>query len=134
MRKVYLILITCIFFVTISCKVEVPSPDAEKIFGTWRLIGTGYPYYPIDKTQQIEFKRNGIFLKYSQGKRIEKRRFQISENKSMVYKNAKYQIDYNDDAFSNVPSISQIVYFQGNDTLSLQDDGYDAQGAIYVRK
>lgn len=135
MRKVYLLLISSLFFIVISCKVDIPSPEVEKIFGTWKLIEQGYPYFVVrDSTEEIEFKRNGIFLRYSKGKRIEKRRFEISENKSMVYKTSKYQIDYNVEIFSNLPTQTQIVFFQGNDTLSLQDDGFDAAGYLYVRK
>lgn len=129
--------IIILFFsiIVISCKVDIPNPEAEKIFGTWKLIEQGYPYFVVrDSTEEIEFKRNGIFLRYSQGKRIEKRRFKISENKSMVYKSGSCQIDYNVEVFTDFPIQTQIVFFQGNDTLSLQDDGYDAAGATYIRK
>lgn len=130
-NKIFILFFTII---VISCKVDIPSPEAEKIFGTWRLIKLNVYYPPYNTWQEVEFKRKGIFFKYNNGKVVEKRRFRISNNKSTIFQTAKYQIDYNIEIFNNYPTETQVIFFYGNDTLLLQDDGYDAASYWYVRK
>ena len=127
----------------ISCKKEinVPKEDYKKLFGKWEwvystggLAGGVITPETENYNLEIEYKKNGIYKEFKDGKRIEKFTFHFEKAESIFSSGEDYLIFYSKGKFSKKGVMYHSFNFIGNDTLLLNEECYDCYGNLYVRK
>ncbi|MBK5283990.1 MAG: hypothetical protein JJE25_01180 [Bacteroidia bacterium] len=144
MKFIIAILFSSTIFLAHTCnkKITVLNPELKRLFGRWELIETSGGFtgkFITPKTsghfEEIEFTMYGNYIKYETGNLSDKKKFNISEEKSIFNKNPVYIISYSDaDSSLTRLLIPQSVRFGGADTLYLNEECYDCFSHVYVRK
>ena len=141
MMKIRIFIFLILAFFIDSCKKDiiVPKENFNKLFGTWELLySTGgiagdTINYANEDNIRILYKKNGIFKKYKNYKRINKMTFKFEEDATSSSK-GKYIISYSEGKFSKKMPVSHWFEFLGNDTLILTDICADCYTSTYVRE
>jgi hypothetical protein len=123
-------------------EITLPNPELKKIFGRWEWVESsggfmGKVITPAKAgyTEEIEFLKDGIFLKFKNGNVIDKNKFSISEGKSIFKAESSYIISFSPVDSSGPSSMQkQSLSFAGNDTLFLSEECYDCFSHVYLRK
>ncbi len=122
-------------FLLLACKkIDVPSEDAKKIFGSWEYVsntggmsGSGGSYKYV-KGQWVEFTDKGKFIVYEGNKKISKFRFKI-EMRQSIYGGERPGLLYN---------IMEQEFYESyqvtGDKLIISDEFYDGYSYIFKRK
>lgn len=134
--------IVLIIVLLISCKkIDVPNPEMQNLFGEWEWIGSGggEAFQLLTPESEgydkvLKLTDNGIYKLYKNNLRIEKNRYKIKKNTSMVFRDLEYQITFQQSIINKKNPSELIIQFRGNDTLILYEDGFDAMSHEYVRK
>jgi hypothetical protein len=138
----YTITIVSISLSLMTCKkdINVPTQDLEKLFGKWTLLSSGGgsngQFYQSDGSVTIEFYKNGICKTYKNGKQTDKMKFTLSEGPSIFTSGTAYLINYKDIGLfhKNDNHFVQSIWFQGQDTLDLNEECFDCFAYRYIRK
>ncbi len=132
-----------LFLTTCRKDISLPSPDLEKLFGSWEWVQSsggfgGQTTTPISAgySHTVEFNKNGIYKWYKDGKLQDKMKFTATEGSSIYTTGTAFLIKYKDTGLfdKNENPTTQRVTFGGQDTLFLSDECYDCYGHIYIRK
>lgn len=141
MKKIVLSFIILVGLTSCRKDIIVPDKDFGNLFGTWNWVYSsggflGETISPTteNKTIEIEYKKNGIYKKFINNKKVSKMTFQFEEQESIYSIGKEYMITYSDGKFSKKGVIFQSFDFIGTDTLILRDECYDCYSHIYVRK
>jgi len=97
------------------------NPELKKLFGKWEWVETsggfaGKIITPQNsgRSEEVEFTKHGIYMKYNAGYLLDKKKFNITEGKSILNKNKVYLISFSADDSSITNSvIPQSVSFGG---------------------
>lgn len=82
----------------------------------------------------IEYKPNGVYKKYKNGKKVSKMTFRFLHGTSIYSADATYLIEYSDGPRNKVRRGADSFRFGGPDTLFLFNECYDCFVEVYVRK
>jgi hypothetical protein len=147
--KNYRVLIAIVFMavsmIFSACRkdISLPDPSLDKLFGSWEWVETSGGYAGQIKTpategysKTIEFKSNGIYKVYIDGKRDGKMTFTIKEGTSILTNASAWFIDYDIISTVNykIEPATHTFHFGGQDTLFLSEDFFDGFNYVYVRK
>jgi hypothetical protein len=127
-----------------TCNKEIPLPNSElkKIFGKWEWVETSGGFTgkittpaKASYTEEIEFMKDGSFLRFKNGNMTDKNKFTISEGKSIFKSESTYIISFSPIDSSAAASMQkQSLSFMGNDTLFLKEECHDCFSHVYVIK
>lgn len=131
------------FLTTCKKNISLPSPELEKLFGSWEWVQSsggfgGQTTTPTSSgdSQTVEFNKNGIYKWYKGDKLQHKMKFSVTEYQSVYTTSPSFVIKYKDTRlFVNKDfPITQTVTFGGQDSLFLNDECNDCYNHIYIRK
>ncbi len=126
-----------------SCKKDIPIPKEglNNLFGEWVWVSsngglTNQTTSPNTENYiiEIEYKKNGIFKKHRDGKRVNKMKFKFEKGQTIFSSEDEYLIKYTIGKFSKVGTTPHYFEFIGADTLILKEECFDCFTHIYVRK
>ena len=145
-QKLWILAIVVFSFLAMTCRKDIPVPKNkgfEKLFGSWNWVQSsggfaGQTITPATDgySQTVEFKKNGIYIRYKNGKRTDKMQFTLTEGSSIYTIGLAYLIKYKNTGpiDKNNTHTIQSVTFGGQDTLFLRDECYDCYTSIYVKR
>lgn len=126
-----------------SCRKDILVPDTnfKNLFGRWTWIESsgGFSGHTINPNTEnysltAEYKSNGVYKKFKDGKKITKQTFSFQESESIYSVNEEYLIEYSEGRLSKKLVIPHSFEFIGPDTLILKDECYDCYIHIYVKE
>ena len=126
-----------------SCrKIDAPEQNFEIIFGRWKWLYStggwaGGCLSPSSEGYQleIEFKQNGIYKEFKDGRMVKRLNFRFEKRPSIYSADEKYVVVYYLPVIPHkfqTPAY-QSFYFYGTDTLVLNDECYDCYSHVFVR-
>jgi hypothetical protein len=136
-------LAVCLFLTSCRKDITVPNSEMNKLFGNWQWIETSGGFAGQVKTpategysQSVEFKSDGIYKLYHDGKQKDKKTFTLSQGSSIHDTVTAVLITYKNTGCGNKTEdvIKQSVKFGGQDTLFLLDECADCYSFVFVRK
>ncbi len=144
LKLVLVFLIFSVCFTNCKKDIDIPATELENLFGSWDWVQTsggiaGGTITPATEgyTKKVEFSRNGIYNEFQDGILLGKRKFTISETKSIYTGEDVYIINYEKAPFfkqDNLYLFSHTVTFYGLDTIILDDEMDDGFIFTYVKK
>lgn len=135
--KTRILLVLAISFSLFGCRkdISLPNDSLNKLFDAWNWVeskrdGSESVSNPDLKgyTVQLVFRSNGILLEYRNGKRYDKMKFSISEEKTIHGDDSAYLIIYESGSKTN-----QSIIFKGSDTLILKDECNECYTSVFVK-
>lgn len=145
-QKFWILAIAAFSFLAMTCRKNIAIPkntDFEKLFGSWNWVQSsgGFAGQIITPTtegysQTVEFKKNGVYIRYKNGKRTDKMQFTLTEGSSIYTTGLAHLIKYKNTGPIDKDNthMTQSVTFGGQDTLFLRDECYDCYTTIYIKR
>ena len=139
-----LIIITAMSLTNCRKDVSLPNPEFKKLFGQWEWVitidsQTNDTTTPASTGENwtIEFKDNGIYKDYKNGKRISKFVYTFSEGALLPSGNKEMLVKITNDNqlfWKKYYSETKLIEFGYNDTLYLIDRGGAGLYSTYIKK
>ena len=132
-----------ILILVASCKKDIPVPEEglEHLFGKWTWVSSNGGLINQTTTPEtenyiieIEYKKNGVFKKYKDGKKVNKMKFKFEKGQTIFSVEDEYSIKYTIGKSKKVGVVPHYFQFIGTDTLVLKEECFDCLTHIYVRK
>ena len=128
-----------------NCRKDVilPNPEFKKLFGQWEWVMTsggigGSTTTPstTGHNVQIEFKENGIYKSFEDGKRKDKMKFKFYEGSTLPNGSKEMRVKLEDIRFLNkdYAFMDKLIEFGSQDTLYLNDTFADGYCSVYIKK
>lgn len=143
--KLFIAVLLGISITLSACKksIDLPHPELEKLFGSWEWIGSSGGFSGDNITpssagysKTVEFRKNGVYRWYKNGKLEDKMRFTVTQDSSSIFTNGlAYIIVYSNAGVLGPDNYShrESIRFLSHDTLFLSEECSDCYGHAYVR-
>lgn len=137
-------LITVLTLSSCHKKYDFPDPSLKKIVGKWNWIRTeggisGVTFFPkADGSDALSYEfteRALCIVRHAENKA--KYRYEINQANSFISQQPAWFLSLHQTGlrkYKKVGVIENKITFNGNDTLVLEMDAYDAQSLFFVRE
>ena len=125
-----------------ACRKDIKTPSVEttKVFGNWKWISSQTGSGNIVQTpesagyeRELEYKENGIYKEFVDGKKEEKLLFSFIEGTTINFAEPVYIIKYIKSGLNKKEKFRDDFSIQNEDTLILKRDCAGCYFEYYIR-